>query len=212
MSLHLNHPPEGDVLQMVDGTLRVPDCPVIPCVEGVGTGPDIWAAAQRVLDAAVDAAYQGKRKIAWLPGLVGEKAFRAGLGWLPEASVKAFQDYLVGIKGPLTTPVGGGIRSLNVALRQTLDLYACVRPVRHFDQVPSPVKRPELVDMVVFRENTEDIYAGIEWKAGSAEAQKVLHFLQGEMGVTKIRFPGTSAFGIKPVSEEGTKRSRETVR
>ncbi len=206
MTQHPNHPVGGEMISMVDGELQVPSNPIIPFVEGDGTGPDIWAAAQKVLDAAVEKAYQGSRRIAWMPVLVGEKAFRAGQGWLPEESIDAFRNYLVGIKGPLTTPVGGGIRSLNVALRQQLDLFACVRPVRHFEGVPSPVKRPDLVDMVIFRENTEDIYAGIEWKAGTPEADKLRTFLTEEMGVTKIRFPESSSLGVKPVSEEGTKR------
>ncbi len=188
------------------GKLTVPKQPVIPFIEGDGTGPDIWAASQRVFDAAVERAYGGDRKIQWKEVLAGEKANRQTGNWLPAETLQAFRDYLVGIKGPLTTPVGGGIRSLNVALRQELDLYACVRPVRWFEGVPSPVKRPELTDMVIFRENTEDIYAGIEYMSGTAQAQKMLEFLQDEMGVKKIRFPETSSFGIKPVSKEGTER------
>ena len=189
-----------------DGKLNVPDNPIIPFIEGDGTGPDIWRAAVRVFDAAVEKAYGPKRKIEWKEVLAGEKAFRATGNWLPDETVAAFKDYLVGIKGPLTTPIGGGIRSLNVALRQILDLYVCLRPVRYFRGVPSPVRHPEKVDMVIFRENTEDIYAGVEWAAGSPELKKVLAFLQDEMGVKKIRFPDTSGIGIKPISKEGTQR------
>jgi len=188
------------------GKLTVPPNPIIPYIEGDGTGPDIWRASERVIDAAVNVAYKGSRKIAWTEVLAGEKAFKQTGNWLPDATVEAFRKYLVGIKGPLTTPVGGGIRSLNVALRQMLDLYVCLRPVRYFRGVPSPVKRPEAVDMVIFRENTEDIYACIEWAAGSPEAQKLIAFLQNEMGVKKIRFPATSGVGIKPVSSEGSER------
>jgi isocitrate dehydrogenase len=188
------------------GKLHVPDHPIIPYIEGDGTGPDIWRASERVIDAAVNTAYGGSRKISWLEVLAGEKAFKQTGSWLPDATVEAFKRYLVGIKGPLTTPVGGGIRSLNVALRQQLDLYVCLRPVRYFRGVPSPVKRPEAVDMVIFRENTEDIYAGIEYAAESPEAQKLIAFLQNEMGVKKIRFPATSGIGIKPVSREGSER------
>jgi isocitrate dehydrogenase len=186
--------------------LVVPDEPIVPFIEGDGTGPDIWAAAVRVIDAAVARAYGGTRKIAWVEVLAGQKAFDQTGEWLPDATVQAFRDYLVGIKGPLTTPVGGGIRSLNVALRQILDLYVCLRPVRWYPGVPSPVKNPQDVDMVIFRENTEDIYAGIEWQAESKEAQKVIRFLREEMGVEKIRFPETSGIGVKPVSREGTSR------
>ena len=189
-----------------DGALHVPDQPIIPFIEGDGTGPDIWRASVRVMDAAVEKAYGGSKKIAWFEVFAGEKAFNAFNDWLPEDTVTAFREYLVGIKGPLTTPVGGGIRSLNVALRQMLDLYVCLRPVRYFQGVPSPVKRPEQVDMVIFRENTEDIYAGVEWAAGTPEVQKVIRFLIDEMGVKKIRFPETSGIGIKPVSSEGSKR------
>jgi isocitrate dehydrogenase len=189
-----------------DGTVNTPDHPTIPFIEGDGTGRDIWRASVRVFDAAVEKCYGGKRKIEWLEVLAGEKAFNQTGNWLPDETVEAFRKYRVGIKGPLTTPVGGGIRSLNVALRQLLDLYVCLRPVRYFAGVPSPVKRPEKVDMVIFRENTEDIYAGIEWAEGSPEAKKVLAFLQNEMGVKKIRFPETSAFGVKPVSREGSER------
>jgi isocitrate dehydrogenase len=188
------------------GKLHVPAHPIIPFIEGDGTGPDIWRSSVRVMDAAVEIAYKGQRKVEWREVLAGEKAFNQTGNWLPDATVDAFKEFLVGIKGPLTTPVGGGIRSLNVALRQLLDLYVCLRPVRYFRGVPSPVKRPEAVDMVIFRENTEDIYAGIEWQAGSPEAKKVIDFLQKEMGVKKIRFPGSSGIGIKPVSAEGSER------
>ncbi|RIL06950.1 MAG: NADP-dependent isocitrate dehydrogenase [Proteobacteria bacterium] len=191
-----------------NGTLSVPDRPILPFIEGDGTGPDIWAASVRVFDAAVAKAYGGKRQIAWMEVLAGQKAYDATGEWLPDATLDAFRSYLVGIKGPLTTPVGGGIRSLNVALRQILDLYVCLRPVRWYTGVPSPVKRPELVDMVIFRENTEDIYAGIEWQAGSPEAKKLLDFLAKEFPkeAKKVRFPATSGVGIKPVSQEGTER------
>jgi isocitrate dehydrogenase len=199
-------PTEGQPITIRDGVLQVPDNPIIPFIEGDGTGPDIWAAAQRVLDAAVEKAYKGKRKIAWYEVYAGEKAYNKFGEWLPEDTLTAIKEYIVAIKGPLTTPVGGGIRSLNVALRQELDLYVCLRPVRYFQGVPSPVKRPDLVDMVIFRENTEDIYAGIEYQAGTPEVKKVIEFLQKEMGVKKIRFPETSGIGIKPVSSEGSKR------
>ena len=189
-----------------NGKLNVPDQPTIPFIEGDGTGPDIWRASQLVLDAAVEKAYGGKKKLVWKEVLAGEKAYKQVNNWLPNDTLDAFREYLVGIKGPLTTPVGGGIRSLNVALRQELDLYACVRPVRYFEGVPSPVKHPELTNMVIFRENTEDIYAGIEYMNGTPQAQKMLEFLQDEMGVKKIRFPESSSFGIKPVSKEGTDR------
>ena len=189
-----------------NGKLNVPDKPTIPYIEGDGTGPDIWAATQHVLDSAVEKAYGGKKQLMWKEVLAGEKAFKNVNNWLPSETLDAFRDFLVGIKGPLTTPVGGGIRSLNVALRQELDLYACVRPVRYYDGVPSPVKHPELTNMVIFRENTEDIYAGIEYMNGTPQAQKMLEFLTDEMGVKKIRFPETSSFGIKPVSKEGTDR------
>jgi len=198
--------PSGDRIRSASGRLEVPDNPIIPFIEGDGTGPDIWRASQRVFDASVTKAYGGKRRVAWQEVLAGEKAFNRLKTWLPDETVKAFSEYIVGIKGPLTTPVGGGIRSLNVALRQLLDLYVCLRPVRYFNGVPSPVRHPEAVDMVIFRENTEDIYAGIEWEAQSAEVKKVIGFLQSEMGVEKIRFPGTSAIGIKPVSIEGSER------
>jgi isocitrate dehydrogenase len=199
-------PTHGQPITILSGELQVPDQPIIPYIEGDGTGPDIWAASVRVIDAAVEKAYQGKKKIAWYEVCAGQKAFDRYNSWLPEDTLTAIRQYIVAIKGPLTTPIGGGIRSLNVALRQELDLYVCLRPVRYFPGVPSPVKRPELVDMVIFRENTEDIYAGIEWEAGSADVQKVIRFLQNEMGVKNIRFPDTSAIGVKPVSSEGTER------
>ncbi|MDD3853003.1 MAG: NADP-dependent isocitrate dehydrogenase [Syntrophomonadaceae bacterium] len=189
-----------------NGKLQVPDHPVIPFIEGDGTGPDIWAAASRVIDAAVEKAYQGRRAIFWKEVLAGEKAFNQTGEWLPAETLDTIREYLIAIKGPLTTPIGGGIRSLNVALRQGLDLYTCLRPIHYFEGVPSPVKHPELVEMVIFRENTEDIYAGIEYAKDSPEADKLIKFLQEELGVTKIRFPESSGLGIKPVSEEGTKR------
>ncbi|GAC1596850.1 MAG: NADP-dependent isocitrate dehydrogenase [Hymenobacter sp.] len=189
-----------------NGKLNVPDRPIIPFIEGDGTGPDIWHASKLVFDAAVEKAYGGKKQLVWKEVLAGEKAYKTTGNWLPNETLDAFREYLVGIKGPLTTPVGGGIRSLNVALRQELDLYACVRPVRYYDGVPSPVRHPELTDMVIFRENTEDIYAGIEYMYGTPQAQKMLEFLVDEMGVKKIRFPESSSFGIKPVSKEGTER------
>jgi isocitrate dehydrogenase len=198
--------PAGDPITIRGGKLAVADRPVIPFIEGDGTGPDIWRASQLVFDEAVKKAYGGKKQIAWMEVYAGEKSFNRFKDWLPEETVTAFKEFLVGIKGPLTTPIGGGIRSLNVTLRQMLDLYVCLRPVRWFKGVPSPVKRPEQVDMVIFRENTEDIYAGVEWAAESAEAKKVIAFLQNEMGVKKIRFPNTSGIGIKPVSREGTER------
>jgi isocitrate dehydrogenase len=200
-------PPGGEAIKVHgDGRLEVPDHPVIPFIEGDGTGPDIWRASVRVLDAAVAKEFGGKKKIAWAEVYAGEKSKKLFDTWLPDETLAAFKKYLVGIKGPLTTPVGGGIRSLNVAIRQMLDLYVCLRPVRYFTGVPSPVKRPEKVDMVIFRENTEDIYAGIEWAAESPEAKKVIAFLQNEMGVKKIRFPETSGIGVKPVSREGSER------
>src|SRR5690349_12587067 len=199
--------PAGDTIRAAaGGKLDVPEHPIIPFIEGDGTGPDIWRASQVVFDAAVAKAYQGKRQIAWMEVYAGEKAFNRFKNWLPDDTVTAFKEFLVGIKGPLTTPIGGGIRSLNVTLRQMLDLYVCLRPVRWFAGVPSPVKRPDQVDVVIFRENTEDIYAGIEWPAESPEARKLIGFLQGEMGVKKIRFPETSGIGVKPVSREGTER------
>jgi isocitrate dehydrogenase len=205
----LTPPTSGQKITMgADGKLQVPDNPILLFIEGDGTGPDLWAASVRVFDAAVKLAYSGKRKIQWFEVFAGEKA-NAVYGpntWLHDDTIEAFKDYLVGIKGPLTTPVGGGVRSINVALRQLLDLYVCQRPVRWYKGVPSPVKKPQLIDMVIFRENTEDIYAGIEWEKGSPEVKKVIDFLQNEMGVKKIRFPETSGIGVKPVSEEGTHR------
>ncbi len=198
----------GEKITLVNGTLTVPNNPIIPFIEGDGTGPDIWKASVAVVDAAVEKAYGGKKKIEWLEVLAGEKAFKLKNDWLPEETLQAFRDYLVGIKGPLTTPIGGGITSLNVALRQKLDLYVCLRPVRYFKGVPSPVKTPEKVDMVIFRENTEDIYAGIEFEAGTDRAKKVLEFLKTEFpkDYAKIRFPETTGIGIKPVSKDGTER------
>jgi len=189
-----------------NGQLQVPDQPIIPYIEGDGIGPDIWKASVRVLDAAVEKAYGPTRKISWMKVLAGEEAFNQCGEWMPEATMDAFKQYLVAIKGPLTTPVGGGIRSLNVALRQELDLFVCLRPVRYFEGTPSPMWQPEKVNMTIFRENTEDIYAGIEYMAGTPEAEKLLQFLQQEMGVNKIRFPQTSSLGIKPVSREGSER------
>ncbi len=207
MDTHISVP-QGEKISMQGGTLHVPNTPIVPFVEGDGTGPDIWAASVRVLDAAVQKAYGSERKVAWMEVYAGQKATQVygENEWLPQETVDAFKEYLVGIKGPLTTPVGGGIRSINVALRQLLDLYACLRPVQYFAGVPSPVKQPELVDMVIFRENTEDIYAGIEYQEGTPEAAKFRDFLVNEMGVTKIRFPDSSSFGVKPVSREGTER------
>lgn len=193
-------------IQVENGVLKTPNNPVIPFIEGDGTGPDIWAAAKRVLDAAVKKAYNGEKEIAWKEVLAGEKAFKQTGEWLPQATLDTIDEYLIAIKGPLTTPIGGGIRSLNVALRQELDLYVCLRPVRYFKGVPSPVKRPEDTDMVIFRENTEDIYAGIEFKEGSEESKKLIAYLKSEFGVDKIRFPETSGIGIKPISKEGTER------
>lgn len=195
-----------NTIRIENGKLHVPNHPVVPFIEGDGTGADIWASSVRVLDAAVEKAYGGTKKIEWKEVLAGEKSFNLNGDWLPQATLDTIAQYKVAIKGPLTTPVGGGIRSLNVALRQQLDLYACVRPVRWFQGVPSPVKEPNLVDMIIFRENTEDIYAGIEYMAGTPEADKVKKFLMEEMGVKKIRFPQTSSIGIKPVSLEGTER------
>ncbi|MGM8366273.1 NADP-dependent isocitrate dehydrogenase [Virgibacillus sp. W0181] len=189
-----------------NGVLNVPDQPIIPFIEGDGTGPDIWASSRNVFDAAVEKAYKGKKKIEWKEVYAGEKAYNKTGEWLPNETLDQINEYKIAIKGPLTTPIGGGFRSLNVALRQELDLFTCLRPVRWFEGVPSPVKRPEQVDMAVFRENTEDIYAGIEWQAGTDDVKKVIDFLQNEMGVKNIRFPETSGIGIKPVSEEGTKR------
>jgi len=203
---HIKVPSNGEKIRMGEGKLIVPDNPIIPFIEGDGTGPDIWRASQYVFDKAVEKIYGGKRRIAWMEVYAGEKSYNQFNDWLLPETVDAFQEYLVGIKGPLTTPVGGGIRSLNVALRQLLDLYVCLRPIRYFPGVPSPVKTPEKVDMVIFRENAEDIYAGIEWQAETPEARKVIDLLTREMGVTKIRFPQTSGIGIKPVSREGSER------
>jgi isocitrate dehydrogenase len=189
-----------------NGQLIVPNHPTIPFIEGDGVGKEIWCAAQAIFDKAVEKAYQGKRRVQWKEVLAGEKSFNLNGSWLPEETMNAFKDYLVGIKGPLMTPVGGGIRSLNVALRQELDLYVCLRPVRWFKGVESPIKHPEKVSMTIFRENTEDIYAGIEWQQGTPEAEKFYHFLSEQMNVTKVRFPNTSAFGVKPVSIEGSER------
>src|SRR6187431_414949 len=196
----------GAPIQMQNGRLSVPDRPIVPFIEGDGTGPDIWSASKKVLDSAVAKAYGGKRQIAWKEVLAGQASFDKTGNWLPDETLDAFREYRVGIKGPLTTPVGGGIRSLNVALRQVLDLYVCLRPVQWFKGVPSPVKHPEKVDMAIFRENTEDIYAGVEFEAGSSSAQKILNFLKTEFPKEygKIRFPSTSGIGIKTVSSEGT--------
>ncbi|TWT26351.1 NADP-dependent isocitrate dehydrogenase [Planomicrobium sp. CPCC 101110] len=196
----------GEKITVENGVLNVPNNAIIPFIIGDGTGPDIWNAASRVLEQAVNKAYNGEKSIVWKEVLAGQKAFDETGEWLPQETLDVINEYLIAIKGPLTTPIGGGIRSLNVALRQELDLYTCLRPVRYFEGVPSPVKRPEDTDMVIFRENTEDIYAGIEYASGSEEVAKLLSFLQGEMGVNKIRFPETSGIGIKPISEEGTKR------
>lgn len=197
---------ESKKITVENGVMNVPDRPIIPFIEGDGTGPDIWASAHRVIEAAVEKAYNGQKSIEWKEVYAGQKAYDLTGEWLPEDTLNTIRDYKIAIKGPLTTPVGGGIRSLNVALRQELDLFTCLRPVRYFNGVPSPVKRPEDTDMVIFRENTEDIYAGIEWQKGSDEVKKVIKFLQDEMDVHNIRFPETSGIGIKPVSEEGTKR------
>lgn len=197
---------EGQKITCNKGVLNVPDYPIIPFIEGDGTGPDIWAASVKVLDAAVEKAYNGKKKIIWKEVFAGEKAFKLKNEWLPAETLDLIREYIVAIKGPLTTPVGGGIRSLNVALRQELDLYVCLRPVRYYEGVPSPVKNPRTTDMVIFRENSEDIYAGIEWMSGTDEVKKVIDFLIKEMKVKKIRFPESSSIGIKPVSKEGTER------
>src|SRR5213593_3687781 len=208
MAYKLSKVPGGDPIRLRDGTLEVPDRPILPFIEGDGTGPDIWRASVHVFDSAVRKIYGGKRQIAWMEVYAGGKAFEQFNSWLPDETVDAFREFRVGIKGPLTTPIGGGMRSLNVALRQMLDLYVCLRPVRWFKGVPSPVKRPEKVDMVIFRENTEDIYAGIEFEQGSEANKKFLAFFKEafpkEYG--KIRFPETSGIGIKPVSREGTER------
>jgi isocitrate dehydrogenase len=209
MYQHIKLPQSGEKITVnTDSSLSVPDQPIIPFIEGDGTGVDITPVMRLVVDAAVAKAYAGKRKIAWMEVYAGEKATKVygADAWLPDETVEAVREYVVSIKGPLTTPTSGGMRSLNVALRQMLDLYVCLRPVLYFEGVPSPVKEPEKVDMVIFRENTEDIYAGVEWEAGSAEVKKVIEFLQKEMGVKKIRFPETSAIGIKPVSVEGSER------
>tara|TARA_B110000116_G_scaffold86640_1_gene75379 strand:+ start:26 stop:1258 length:1233 start_codon:yes stop_codon:yes gene_type:complete len=196
----------GEKIKFENGKISVPNNPIIPFIEGDGIGVDIWKASQMVFDAAVDKAYSGERAIAWKEVLAGEKANSKTGSWLPDQTLDTIREYLIAIKGPLTTPVGGGMRSLNVALRQILDLYACVRPVKWFEGVPSPVKKPDLVDMVIFRENTEDIYAGIEWMHGTNEVEKVKSFLIDEMGVTNIRFPNSVSLGVKPVSKEGTER------
>jgi isocitrate dehydrogenase len=202
----LQAPIGGEPISMKQGRIQVPSTPIIPFIEGDGTGPDIWRASQFVFDQAVQRAYGKSRRIAWLEVYAGEKAKERLNSWLPEETLATIDKFLVAIKGPLTTPVGGGFRSLNVALRQKLDLYACIRPVRYFTGVPSPVKAPEAVNMVIFRENTEDIYAGIEYKAGTEDSRRLIEFLQRDMGVQSIRFPATSAVGIKPISEEGSKR------
>jgi isocitrate dehydrogenase len=197
---------EGQKITNANKILQVPNTPVIPFIEGDGTGPDIWAASVRVFDAAVEKAYKGSKKIFWKEVLAGEKSFKQCGEWLPRQTLDTIREYLVAIKGPLTTPVGGGIRSLNVALRQLLDLYICLRPVKYYQGVPSPVKDPSTTDMVIFRENSEDIYAGIEWMNGTPEVKKLVEFLQSELKVTKIRFPESTSIGIKPVSKEGTDR------
>jgi isocitrate dehydrogenase len=201
-------PSKGEKITCENGVVSVPDFPVMPFIEGDGTGPDIWAASRRVLDAAVEKAFGGKKKIEWVEVLAGEKAFKATGSWLPEETLAAFREYLVGIKGPLTTPVGGGIRSLNVALRQELDLYVCQRPVRYFSGIDTPVKRPQDVDMIIFRENTEDIYAGIEFQEGTEDAKKFAEQFKASFPklFKKVRFPECSGFGIKPVSKDGTQR------
>lgn len=196
----------GEKIKIVNGALQVPDHPVIPFIAGDGIGPEVWAAASRVMEAAVLKAYQGKRSIVWKEVLAGAKAYNLTGQWLPTETLDALREYLVSIKGPLTTPIGGGFRSLNVTIRQDLDLYTCLRPVRYFNGVPSPVKRPQDVDIVIFRENTEDIYAGIEFPSGSEEVHKLIRFLQDELGITNIRFPESSGIGIKPISQEGTRR------
>src|ERR1700748_1579437 len=212
-ALKITPPAQGAKITVRDGKLVVPENPIIPFIEGDGTGPDIWRASVRVMDAAVQKAYGGKRKIHWMEVLAGEKAHKQLNTWLADETVQACRDHPVFLKGPLVTPVGGGIRSLNVALRQELDLYVCLRPVRWFKGVPSPVKHPENVDMVIFRENSEDIYAGIEWPAEAEQAKRVIAFLIKEMGVKKIRFPATSGIGIKPVSREGSERlGRKAIR
>ena len=206
MYKNLIPPTDGEPISKVDGGLRVPERPVIPFIEGDGIGPDVWKAAKHVFDQAVARAYGESRKIVWFEVLAGEKAFEQTGEWLPEDTLTAIANYVVAIKGPLTTPVGGGFRSLNVALRQKLDLFACVRPIRYFAGVPSPVKKPELIDMIIFRENSEDIYAGIEYAEGTDEVKRLVSFLQDELGVSSIRFPESSGIGIKPISKEGTRR------
>ncbi|MCH8123943.1 MAG: NADP-dependent isocitrate dehydrogenase [Bacteroidetes bacterium] len=206
MYKNLIPPTDGEPILKGDDGLRVPDRPVIPFIEGDGIGPDVWRAAQHVFDQAVARAYGETRKIVWFEVLAGEKAFAQTGEWLPEDTLTAIANYVVAIKGPLTTPVGGGFRSLNVALRQKLDLFACVRPIRYFAGVPSPVKKPELIDMIIFRENSEDIYAGIEYAEGTDEVKRLVSFLQDELGVSSIRFPESSGIGIKPISKEGTRR------
>ncbi len=196
----------GERITIANGVLNVPDFPVIPFIEGDGTGPDIWAASARVFDAAVNKAYNGSRKIVWKEVLAGEKSYNKSGDWLPDETLDTIKEYIVAIKGPLTTPIGGGIRSLNVALRQLLDLYVCLRPIRYYEGVPSPVKHPDRTNMIIFRENTEDIYAGIEWMTGTEENSKLRSFLLKEMKVTKIRFPESTSIGIKPVSKQGTDR------
>ncbi|QDJ13328.1 isocitrate dehydrogenase (NADP(+)) [Mergibacter septicus] len=208
MQSHIITPPQGEKITRQNGSFIVPDQPIIPFIEGDGIGVDVTPAMKSVIDAAVEKAYSGQRKIHWLEIYAGGKANQLYGGdiWLPDETIATIQEYHIAIKGPLMTPVGGGIRSLNVAMRQALDLYSCLRPIRYYQGTPSPVKHPELVDMVIFRENSEDIYAGIEWSAGSAEADKVIHFLQTEMGVAKIRFSKECGIGIKPVSKAGTQR------
>src|SRR6187402_2849918 len=201
-------PTDGERIAFENGVLQVPSNPIIPFIEGDGTGPDIWRASVRVFDAAVEKAYGGRRRIVWREVLAGEKSFKQSGNWLPEETLETFRKYLVGIKGPLTTPVGGGIRSLNVALRQELDLYTCLRPVRYFRGMETPVKRPDLVDMVIFRENTEDIYAGIEFQEGTPEVDEFKRLFAASFPklFKKIRFPGSSGIGLKPISREGTER------
>jgi isocitrate dehydrogenase len=201
-------PPDGQSIEWTDGSLHVPDRPILPFIEGDGTGPDIWRASVRVFDAAVERAYMGRRRIAWMEVFAGEKAFRHFQTWLPDETLEAFREFLVGIKGPLTTPIGGGIRSLNVALRKALDLYVCLRPVRYFEGVPSPVRRPEQVDMVIFRENTEDLYTGIEFEAGTTASVELRNWLRDSQPqeFAKVRFPDTSGYGLKPISRQGTER------
>ncbi|MGH2625848.1 MAG: NADP-dependent isocitrate dehydrogenase [Anaerolineales bacterium] len=201
-------PVEGEAIRVHNGSLQVPDRPIVPFIRGDGTGPDIWRASQRVLDAAVESAYGGKRAIAWMEVFAGETAYQRFHDWLPEETLEAFREFLVGIKGPLTTPIGGGIRSLNVALRKSLDLYVCLRPIRYYRGVPSPVRRPEDVDMVIFRENTEDLYSGIEFEMGSPASSRLRGWLEKEFPqeFAKIRFPESSGFGLKPVSREGSER------